>query len=471
MNRLLLVLACWLLAATAVADELPAPVASALKAAKVPREAVAIFVQQTDQARPLLDFRADQPMNPASTMKLLTTYAGLELLGPAFTWRTQIYASTPPRDGVLQGDLIIKGYGDPALTLENFWRLLRTLRQAGVREINGDLVLDHSHFDTAASPPPGTFDGEGFRAYNATPDALLLNFKATRLLLRGDAAQNRLLISADPELPQLNIVNQASLSQAPCGNWKERLRYQVRREAEIVTITFSGSFAADCGEQALELNLFDDDNYFFQVFRQMWQEQGGTLRGTLKNGSVPPGASLLAQLDSPPLADVIRLINKYSNNVMARQLLLTLGAQRNGAPATPASGAGAVQEWLASRGMQWPELVIENGAGLSRNERISARHLGELLLTAYRSAVMPELMSSLPVVAVDGTLQRRLKNSAVAGQAHLKTGSLDGVRAIAGYLLDAKGRRWVVVFLVNHATAAGARTAQDALLEYLYALP
>lgn len=456
------------LASPAWAVNLPASVVESLKAAGIPQDAVSVYVQQVDQARPLLVRNAGQPMNPASTMKLLTTYAGLELLGPAHNWKTEIYAAAPVNDGILDGDLIIKGYGDPALTLSGFWETLRSLKKSGLREIKGDLVLDRSYFSVSAHDP-GAFDGEPWRAYNAAPDALLVNFKATQFTFRGDAGQGKVSIAADPDSPQLSIVNQVELRQVPCADWKDRLGLQVARAGDQVTVTFSGNYSLACGEKSLSLSVFDDGDYVFQLFRQLWREQGGTLRGTLRQGDMAPGSHLLVQSTSPPLAEVVRMINKNSNNVMARQMLLTIGAEKSGAPGSADKGAEAVRAWLAGKGLEFPELVIENGAGLSRNERISAQHLAELLLAAWKSPVMPELMSSLPVVALDGTLEKRLRESRVAGHAHLKTGYLEGVRAIAGYLLDHKGRRWVVVFLVNHARAKAARDAQDALLEWLYA--
>lgn len=459
---------CWLAALPTLAGELPAPVAKALKASSMPREGVAIFAQRVESLQPEWAYRADQPMNPASTMKLVTTDAALELLGPAYRWRTEAYASAPLQGEVLEGDLILKGYGDPALTLENFWLLLRALRQTGLRDIRGDLVLDRSYFNTGALPEAGKLDGEAWRAYNVTPDALLVNFKATRFDLRGDAASGKVLVSAEPALPALKVVNQIVLRQGSCADWKDRIAYQAQREGEGVVVTLSGSYALACGGKSLELSVLDHPTYVFQLFRQLWLELGGEFHGTLKDGVAPTGAQRIAAVQSPPLADVVRSINKYSNNVMARQLLMTLGAERSGPPGTPQSGAAALRAWLSVKQMVWPELEIENGAGLSRQERISARHLGELLLAAYRSPVMPELMSSLPVAAIDGTMQRRLQSSAVAGQAHVKTGSLDGVRAMAGYLLDAKGRRWVVVFMANDPAAPASKAAQDALLEYLY---
>ncbi len=447
---------------------LPGPVAAALQAQGIPAESVAVFVQQVDARAPLLAHHADAAMNPASAMKLLTTYAGLELLGPAHTWQTEIHATAPPRGEVLEGDLILKGYGDPALTQEHFWSLVRTLRQKGVRVVRGDLVLDQSYF-VPTDDDPGAFDGELHRPYNTLPGALLVNFGVTRFDFAGDAQEGRVRIGADPDMAQLRIVNQLALSHVPCADWQHRLGYRVQREGGEVVVVFSGGYSLACGEQSLNLSLFDHAVYVEQLFRRLWREQGGEFEGALRSGAVPEGARLLVRATSPPLAEVVRRINKHSNNVMARQMLISLGAAHAGAPGSAAAGAAAIRQWLAGKGLEFPELVIDNGAGLSRIERISARHLGELLLAAYASPVMPELISSLPIVAVDGTLQRRLQGSPLAGRGHLKTGSLDGVRAIAGYLMDARGRRWVVVCLVNDPRAAASRAAQDALLEWLHA--
>ncbi|MBL8488981.1 MAG: D-alanyl-D-alanine carboxypeptidase, partial [Rhodocyclaceae bacterium] len=167
------------------------------------------------------------------------------------------------------------------------------------------------------------------------------------------------------------------------------------------------------------------------------------------------------------LADVVRDINKFSNNVMARQLFLTLGAN-GGGPATADRAEAAIKAWLEAKNLRMPELVLENGSGLSRRERMSADSLARLLAAAWKSPVMPEFISSLPLTAVDGTMQRRLKTNAVAGQAHIKTGTLEGVKTMAGYVLDRAGRRQIVVLLVNHPNAAAAQPAQDALLQWVY---
>ncbi|MEK7362022.1 MAG: D-alanyl-D-alanine carboxypeptidase, partial [Pseudomonadota bacterium] len=209
-------------------------------------------------------------------------------------------------------------------------------------------------------------------------------------------------------------------------------------------------------------------NYVYGVFRQLWEELGGTLAGTWKDGVVPADARLLATSASATNAELARDINKFSNNVMARQLFLTLGAELLKLPGRSDRSAQVVQSWLAEKKLAFPELVLENGSGLSRHERISAEHMGSLLLEAWRSAVMPELMSSLPLVAYDGTMRRRLRFESIAGQAHIKTGSLVDARTMAGYVLDQRGQRHVVVLFINHANAAAAQPAQDALLQWVY---
>lgn len=447
--------------------ELPEPLSKALQAERLPLDGVSVYVRQIGEPQPAINHRSDVPLNPASTMKLLTTYAGLELLGPAYLWHTEVYSDGVLKNGVLEGSLFLKGYGDPVLDLESFWHLLSNLRQAGVREIRGDLVLDHSYFAPIIDVP-GAFDGEPSRAYNAVPDALLVNLKATSFHFQGNTQNGKVSTSAEPDFSQIKIVNRLMLNQGLCQNWKDKLDYKLTPRGEDITVTFSGSYAIACDEKYLDLILFDSSVYTFHLFRQLWQQLGGSLQGKLRAGEVPATAQKLLDHTSLPSADVIRRINKYSNNLMARQLLLTIAAEHNGTPATVEGARKAINDWLLSKRLDFPELVLENGSGLSRIERISARHLGELLLAAYASPVMPELMSSLPVLSMDGTVKKRQTDSQFQGRAHLKTGSLEGVSALAGYMLDEKGRRWVIVFMANHPRAAFSRQAQDVLLEWVY---
>jgi D-alanyl-D-alanine carboxypeptidase/D-alanyl-D-alanine-endopeptidase (penicillin-binding protein 4) len=368
---------------------------------------------------------------------------------------------------VLEGSLFIKGYGDPKLTLESMWLLARALRERGLSELRGDLVLDRSHFD-ASGYDPARFDGEPLRPYNVGPDALLVSFKSVRFLFVPDASRGVVRVLASPHPRELELVNALKLTEGGCNDWRERMRAEFQPGPAAARAAFSGEYPRACGEREWNVALLAHPVYAAAVFREVWAAAGGAWTGGMREGPVPPTAQLLYRHESAALAEIVRDINKYSNNVMARQLYLTLGAGAGAAPARLDGAFQAVREWLAAKRLAMPELVIDNGSGLSRIERISAHGLAALLQSAYRSAVMPEFIASLPLVAVDGTMRRRLRNGGTAGQAHIKTGTLHDVRSIAGYVLDREGRRHVVVMIVNHPNAARAQAAQDALLAWVY---
>ena len=424
-------------------------------------------MQELSSSAPAIRHNASLAINPASTIKLVTTYAALDLLGPAFRWKTEAWTAAPLAGEVLQGDLILKGGGDPKLTFENFWLLLRALRDRGVREIRGDLVLDRTWLDPGPHDP-GRFDGQSNEPYNVGPDALLLNFKAFRFGFVPDASRGVVTLTSEPPSSALQIENALKTSAAPCVDWRAQLVASFQSTPAGARAMFGGVYPSACGEHVWNVALLSHEEYIHGVFRSLWQDLGGVLTGRWRNGSVPEGARLLYQHPSESLAEVVRDINKYSNNVMARQLFLDLSAEVSGPPGRLAQSVDLVRNWLDARGLRMPELVLQNGSGLSREERISPEHLGQLLVHAYRSAVMPEFLASLPVVAYDGTMRKRLRVDGVAGQAHIKTGSLSGVRSMAGYLLDRSGRRYALVFTVNHPNAAAAQAAMDALLRGLY---
>jgi D-alanyl-D-alanine carboxypeptidase/D-alanyl-D-alanine-endopeptidase (penicillin-binding protein 4) len=452
---------------SSAAAQLPPPVAQALARAGIAESGVGLYVQEVGATEPLAVHRGEQPFNPASVMKLVTTYAGLELLGPAYQWSTDLYTDGAMQKDVLTGNLYLKGGGDPKLALEHFWLLLRGLRNKGVREIRGDLVLDRSLF-TTDFPDPGRFDNEPTEPYNTTPDALLTNFKTFTLTFAPDDETRAVKITVDPPLPQLRIVNNLTLNDAPCGAWQNRIKTQTQDSGDSAQLTFSGTYSTQCGEQLNYYSVIGHRAYVAGLFQQVWRELGGVFRGRVREAETNGNAVKLVSQRSPALSEIVRDINKFSNNVMARQLLLTIGANNGNNGATPERGVRALQQFFAAKGIPMQQLVIENGSGLSRIERVSARDLGQMLLAAFRSPVMPEFMASMPLVGVDGTMMRRLKNSDVAGQAHIKTGLINDVRALAGYVLDARGRRVVTVLLINHPRAHNGNLVQDALLRWVH---
>jgi len=452
-----------LLSANAFA-ELPVSVAEALKKAGIPQSSVGVYVQALDAASPIINHNANKNFNPASVMKLVTTNAALDLLTPAYRWKTEVYRDGDVNNGVLNGNLIIKGYGDPSFNAQEFWRLLMSVQQAGISKITGNLIIDKSVF--AQNIGNGkTFDNETWRAYNALPSAFLVNGRNTSF--KFIATDSVVAINQEFALPEIQIVNNLTLSQQACGDWRSNMRYEIKPINGKTGVTFNGSFAPDCGERYLELSVLNDELYAFYTFRKLWRELGGTFAGQLKVQELPNTAIKVTEQLSEPLGYVVRDINKWSNNIMARQLLLTLALEKQGLPATEAKGASVIKDWLNSKNINTAELVIENGSGLSRTERINSANLGKMLVSAYHSPIMPELMASLPILGLDGTTAKRLKTSSSAGRVHLKTGFLDGVSAIAGYVLDAQNKRYVVVMMVNHSNSAASKAAQDSLIEWV----
>ena len=448
------------MATGARAAALPSVVRDALQQAHIPLTGVGIEVREINARKPLISVNVEQPMNPASTMKLLTTYAGLELLGPAYTWKTEAWLDGRLEQGVLQGDLILKGYGDPKFTIEQFWLWLRELHGRGLREIRGNLVLDRSAFELVPHDP-AAFDNDPIRAYNVGPDALLLNFNAIRLhVIPNRGAIN---VITEPELAGITLDNRLTLvAQGDCDNWEDAVSIQLSGNMLLL----QGTFPASCGERKQHVSLLPHPDYVHAMFRALWQELGGTLRGEMREGTVPASATLFATHNSAPLSELMRDINKFSNNVMARQLFLSLGMS----PAAPANffrSDQAVRDWLTQKQLDFSGLVLENGTGLSRTERISTHSMTLLLQAAQHSPMQAEFEASLPIVGVDGSMKKRLKESAAANHAHFKTGTLEGVKAVAGYVQSGSGKQWSVVFFINHPNAKYGQMAQDALIEWV----
>jgi D-alanyl-D-alanine carboxypeptidase/D-alanyl-D-alanine-endopeptidase (penicillin-binding protein 4) len=474
--------ASWLpCAGAADGPALPPEVRQALREAQVPESALGVVIEEVGSGRRLLAWNEQTPVNPASLAKLVTTFAALDTLGPAWRWRTPVWMTGERRDGVLDGSLVIQGSGDPTLVLERVWLLLHQVRQRGVREIRGDIVLDRSAFDLP-DVDPGEFDGEPLRPYNTRPDALLLNYKSVTYGFVPEPAAGYARVTRTPLLEGAAADLTVPLSTGPCGDWRGALKASFEPPGGA---RFAGAYAASCGERAWPVADPDPATYNARLLAGLWRGMGGTLTGTVRDGAAPAGRAPDFVVESPSLAEAVRDINKFSNNVMARLLFLSLASQGRtppaGATASPPLGAGPapvteasararLADWLVARAGPGAaeDVVLDNGAGLSRQTRLRPALLARLLQLAWSSPVMPELMASLPASGLDGTLRR---STVPPGRAHLKTGSLRNVAGVAGYVLADDGRRYVVVAIVNHPNANATRGALDALARWALAEP
>ncbi|WP_375738375.1 D-alanyl-D-alanine carboxypeptidase/D-alanyl-D-alanine-endopeptidase [Pseudomonas boanensis] len=456
--------------AAQVNTSLPAKVQKALQANKISTNSLSLVTLPLTGPGTQTLVNADLSVNPASTMKLITTYAALELLGPTHQWRTEFYTDGSVRDGVLNGNLYLKGGGDPKLNMEKLWLLMRDLRANGVLKITGDLVLDRSHFVHPQLPSFNDDGGDENKPFLVGPDSLLVNLKALRFIARAEGG--RVNLAMEPPIESVRIDNRVKVLKAgKCPSWPD-VRYNPVTEFDGTTVIATGKLPEGCSAQTY-LSLLDHAGYAAGAVRAIWKELGGSILGKDRVGEVPKEGKLLARAFSPDLVEIIRDINKYSNNTMAQQLFLSIGAQfRTQTDGDDAKAAQRViRSWLARKGITAPHLVMENGSGLSRQERVSAREMATILQAAWQSPYAAEFIASLPLVAMDGTMRKRLRHTALEGEAHIKTGTLNTVRAIAGYSRDNNGNTWAVVAILNDQRPWGASAILDQVLVDLHRQP
>ena len=456
--------------ATSTQHELPPSIQKILRQAQVPPSALSVLIAPlpannsvAQASRPRLSHQAQTSVNPASVMKLFTTYAGLSLLGPEHTWRNRVYTDGPVREGVLHGNLIVRGSGDPKLVVERLQDLLTQVQTAGVREVRGDIVLDRSVFDVRERSEP--FDDEPLRPYNVGPDGLLLNFKAVIYTFTPDPANGLVQVRHEPPLAGLSVTRKLPLTSSPCTDWRRQLQADFSQPLQV---RFAGGYPANCGEREWPVAFPDPAQYAPRVLQAMWAGSGGQLSGQVRYGARPAQARLLVDAPSLPLSEVIKDINKFSNNVMAQQLYLTLSSEL-GAPGRFEASRLRLSQWWRHAFPGQSEPLLDNGSGLSRTERSTAQALTALLQAAQAGPHAQAFTDSLAVAGVDGTAARlkdRHPQSPVIGNAWLKTGSLRDVASVAGYVQGQSGQRYTLVAVLHHPNAHAARTALDQLLEW-----
>jgi serine-type D-Ala-D-Ala carboxypeptidase/endopeptidase (penicillin-binding protein 4) len=445
---------------------LPTAIGAALAQARLPADNLYLWVADAGASQPALSHQADRLVAPASLMKLITSAAALERLGPAHQWRTTVHLDSEPRAGVLQGSVYLKGGGDPRLVTERLWLLLRQLQQRGVRDIRGDIVLDRSAYDLAPVDP-AAFDGEPHRPYNVQADALLVNQHAVMLQFRPDAAAGIARLSVDPPLTGLDVPGQIPLRSGPCNDWRAGLQADVRDPERW---RFGGGYPLSCGERSWPLAYPDPARYASRAITAQWQALGGKLQGQVREGRVPEALALqppALDIASPPLGEVLRDMNKFSSNVIAQHVLLALSPA---APARFEAARASALTLLPQVGCAASELVLDRGSGLSRDERITPQCLGAWLQWAWRRPWMPEFYASLPLAGIDGTARRM---GAISGRAHLKTGSLVQVAGIAGIAHPATGRPRLVVALIQDPLAGSdaARAVLESVVQWALDVP
>ena len=480
MNRFFsLVCSAWLLVTVApasAAQTLPAPVARAIAASGLPAKSFGLFAQEVVGERTVFALNEDAPYTMASTTKIVTSLAALDLLGPYYRWRTSAYALGTLADGKLVGDLLIVGGGDAQLTSAELRDWFARMRAQGLREIDGDIVLDRYAFQLAAADHAGTPVQSATEPRHVWPDAMTLDDGVLTLHVE-PARGKRAAVTLRPTLADVRVDNRVSMGGGcdAAARWEADAR---GRDGQAVVVV-QGHWSTACGGRDIAFVPPANSGVAARALPALWAAAGGVLRGRVVSAAITPGLNPipmgadglplkpLSFHRSKPLPEMVRDINKLSDNVGARNLMLSLSPGFPDRPATLAGAQKIVGMWLRDQGLNDGDVQVENGSGLSHPERAKPRALVQLLRKAWRADQALAFFESLPIAGVDGTLKHRMLNGGAMGQAYLKTGSLNDTRALAGYVHGASGTMYAVALMVNDADPALGRPAMDAMIEWL----
>ena len=424
-----------------------------------------LYITNISKRAKVFSYNEQKSFNPASVMKLVTTYAGLQFLGPQYQWKTEVLYKGHIKNRHLYGDLIMRGYGDPTLTYADLSEIIERVQQQGIQYIHGNIILDESFFGELQNQD--LIDDKKYRAYNVNPKSFVVN--ENTINFNFSISNEKINIQTFPEIQTLKVINHLKLSEHGCNEWKDALGYEVNTKSNVTEIIFNGTFDKACDSKDIDLSILSANRLSKDLFEKLWKMHGGVIEGDFKNTyQKDVNTYKLYEHHSRPLGLVVRDINKYSQNLIARNLLLTILAENNGVPITENEAGRFVKEFLIKQKFKLDSLEMDNGAGLSRNAKINAEDLTFLLEKAYSGLYMPEFVSSLPNIGIDGTLKNRGKKMSVAKHAYLKTGSIQNVSAIAGYIFDKNNDIKVFVFMANDPKANESSKIQDDLIEWAY---
>lgn len=453
---------------------LPPELVRELKRRGVEGSDVMVYVQAIDASSPLLAMNEERSVTLASTTKLLTSMAALDVLGSQFRWRTQAYALGRMNGDVLDGDLLVVGGGDPELDAAALMDWMAQWRKRGLRRINGHILVDRRAFRIEEDEHDATPLPTPLNPHHARPDALLVNEGRITLYIESDA-QGAPAFSADL-LPQ-GVIVKSELVNLPAGRGCSRIRQsptlEVERQGDTVVLKVIGEWARDCERRRIEVLALPSGEHALRSLHAAWLRAGGELGGSVRDvppqQRVPRGKPWMVR-QSAPLSDVLLDVNKWSNNVKARQVFLSLAPKFPAQPATLGAARKVFRGWLDGQGLSEADesaIAVDNGSGLSREERGAARVMAELLRRAWSRPQSRPMLASLPLVGRDGTMASRLQGSDVEGHAFIKTGTLRGVRAIAGYVQARSGAVYAIVSVIQNA-GASAQGALDRIIAWVH---
>jgi len=424
---------------------LPQAIEGFIKKSTIPKKDISIYIKEVgNDGHILVSHNARTARTPASVIKVLSTYASILKLGFDYRFPTKFYVTGTVRNGVLQGDLIVKGFGDPTLNAKDVDKIVTQIRAKGIRQITGHIVIDRSFFRVGTKDSSG-FDEHPYSPYNAMPDAMMYNERISTVCVK--PKQND--VTKKGADGSYTVINKLKTVNKPCRGRYSWPGVRIDKSKAMPTVMLQGKISVRCGQKNICQVITKPYLSFYYALKDKLKKAGVKVNGNMRLRKVPQQARLLFTHYSRSLEKIVSKTAKKSNNLYARHLLLTLGAHVYGAPATLDKGRRAVKNILKEHhALQTDILQIDNGCGLSRKAKLTAKLLADMLDNAYENYGQ-RWMNTLSIAGVDGTIKKRFRGTVVKNRAWMKTGTLKRTKNISGYVKNASGKLYEVVILVH----------------------
>ena len=419
-----------------------------IKKHEIPESKLSIILEDNKSGKRLIDINSNRSRSPGSVTKLFTAFAAIDLLGSQYQWKTEAYIDQKDNGKDSIDYLLIRGGGDPSFSINDLESFILKIRATGIREIKNGIHLDQSFFKQRKKST-GSFDQSPLRPYNTMHSSLIVNSNKLDLSFRFNSKTKEIVITPSFLPTGVSIQSNLLIGSGDCKDFRSQVNFKERLEGKTIMILINGFYPGQCPKFDHDLAITETEHYFYGSFKKIWIDSGGTINGHYKRRKKSKMNALIAHMDSEELNSVLRLILKESNNLASRNVFLSFAEKSNQTKLR--NIRKAVYKSMKSNDVQWHnQNFIENGSGLSRKTRLKPESVMGLLKKIDQETKFLEIKSMLPVSGIDGTLKNIYQSSLLQGQMRLKTGTLNGVRCLAGFITSKSGKEYRFVFMHNN---------------------
>ena len=419
-----------------------------IKKHEIPESKLSIILEDNKSGKRLIDINSNRSRSPGSVTKLFTAFAAIDLLGSQYQWKTEAYIDQKDNGKDSIDYLLIRGGGDPSFSINDLESFILKIRATGIREIRNGIHLDQSFFKQRKKST-GSFDQSPLRPYNTMHSSLIVNSNKLDLSFRFNSKTKEIVVTPSFLPTGVSIQNNLLIGSGDCKDFRSQVNFKERLEGKTIMILINGFYPGQCPNFDHDLAITETEHYFYGAFKKIWMDSGGTINGHYKRRKKSKMNALIAHMDSEELNSILRLTLKESDNLASRNIFLSFAEKTNQTKLR--NTRKAVYKSMKNNDVQWHNRnFIENGSGLSRKTRLKPESVMGLLKKIDQETKFLEIKSMLPVSGIDGTLKNIYRSETLRGQMKLKTGTLNGVRCLAGFITSKTGKKYRFVFMHNN---------------------